>query len=286
MAEEMTVGLLKAMLREEVDSFCRRQETPWEAVSEILETIRLHKWRAVLFGGTLRSLLISRLVHRKARRPRDVDIVIQGPPLEILRHLFEKLITRETRFGGLQLRRAVWLFDVWPLERTWAIVEDGVGQPSFSDLPRTTFLNVEAVAVDVWPTPGLEREIYSGDDQFFRAIIDRVVEVNRLENPFPQLCVVRSLVMTHDLGYRIGPKLARYIADHGPTIADEELEQIQEKHYGNVRVPGPLLREWIRAVCVSLDEGDEHDLRLTVAAGSLLGQVRVSDAERLVMEEQ
>ncbi|HEY7307829.1 MAG TPA: hypothetical protein VH643_00580 [Gemmataceae bacterium] len=272
MADEITVELLKGMMREEVDTFSRRLEAHWEAVSEVLETIRLHKWRAVLFGGTPRSLLISRLVHHRAGRPRDVDIVIQGPPLEILRHLFEKLIARETRFGGLQLRRAEWLFDVWPLERTWAIVEDGVGQPSFSYLPHTTFLNVEAVAVDLWGTPGQEREIYSGDDQFFRAIIDRVVEVNRVENPFPHLCVVRSLVMTHELAFRIGPRLARYIADHGPTIPNEELEQVQEKHYGHVRVPGPLLREWIRFVHDFLDAGTERDLRLPVDPERLVGR--------------
>lgn len=252
MANGMTVESLKAALREEVDSFCQRQEAPWEAVSEILEMIRLRNWRAVLFGGTLRTLLISRLVHRQAGRPRDVDIVIQGPPLEILRNLFEKLITRETRFGGLQLRRAEWLFDVWPLERTWAIVEDKVSVPSFSDLPHTTFLNVEAVAVDVWPTPGQQREMYSGDDRFFHAIIDRVVEVNRAENPFPHLCVVRSLVMAHDLGFRLGTKLAHYIADHGPAIPEDELDRIQEKHYGLIRLPGKYLRGWIRSICDSL----------------------------------
>ncbi len=149
-----SVDLLKAILREEVDLFCRRHDAPWKAVSEITDTIRSNQWRAVLFGGTLRSLLISRLVHQREGRPRDVDIVIQGPPLEILRQLFEKRIARETRFGGLQLRSAEWLFDVWPLERTWAIMEDKVGVPSFSYLPRTTFLNVEAVAVDLWPARG------------------------------------------------------------------------------------------------------------------------------------
>ncbi len=266
MADEITVERLKVMLREEVEVFCRRRESPWEAVAEITDVIRRNGWRAVLFGGTLRSLLISRLVHQQAGRPRDVDIVIQGPPLEILRQLFQKLITRETRFGGLQLRQAEWLFDVWPLDRTWAILEDKVGLPSFSYLPRTTFLNVEAVAVDVWPAPGQERQIYSGDDQFFQALIDRVVEVNRVGNPFPQLCVVRYLVMTHDLGFRMGPKLARYIADHGSTIPDDELERIQEKHYGLVRVPGPLLRDWIRSVSDSLDAGTVADHRPSFSA--------------------
>ncbi|OWK38098.1 hypothetical protein [Fimbriiglobus ruber] len=266
MADGISVEQLKSMLRDEVEFFCRRHETPWGDISEVTETIRRHAWRAVLFGGTLRSLLISRLVHQRAGRPRDVDIVIQGPPLEVLRHLFDKLISRETRFGGLQLRRAGWLFDVWPLERTWALVEDKVDQPDFSDLPRTTFLNVEAVAVDVWPAPGREREIYSGDGQFFRAIIDRVVEVNRVENPFPELCVVRSLVMTNDLGFRIGPGLARYIAGHGPSLSCDELERIQKKHYGHVRIPGARLWDWIRAVCDSLEAGVEHGLRLFSAA--------------------
>lgn len=247
-AELAKVERLKSLLREEVDAFLRRQEAVFAAVVEVAETIRLRGWKAVLFGGTLRSLLISRLLHGRSGRPRDVDLVIQGPPLEVLRCLFAKIVTRETRFGGLQLRQAEWLFDVWPLERTWAIVEDNVTWPTFAYLPRTTFLNVEAVAVDVWPPPGQPREIYSGDDQFFRAVLDRVVEVNRAENPFPQLCVVRSLVMANDLDFRIGPKLARYIADQGPAIPDGDLEPIQEKHYGNVRVPGPQLRRWIDAV--------------------------------------
>ncbi|HVS38305.1 MAG TPA: hypothetical protein VMS17_22295 [Gemmataceae bacterium] len=262
MANEVTVELLKSVLREEVDRFCQQQEPSWEAVSEVLETIRLHRWRSVLFGGTLRTLLSSRIVHHRPGRPRDVDIVIQGPPLKVLRRLFEKLISRETRFGGLQLSRAEWLFDVWPLEQTWAIVEDRVGQPDFSCLPRTTFLNVEAVAVDIWPAPGQVREIYSGDDRFFRAIIDRVVEVNRVENPFPELCVIRSLVMTHDMGYSLGPRLARYIADYGPTIPYEDLERIQKKHYGHIRIPGPLIRKWICYVRNSVIGGTERAFRL------------------------
>jgi hypothetical protein len=261
MGRDNPVERLKALLRDEVERFCLRREPSWEAVSDILKTIRDNRWRAVLFGGTLRSLLISQFLHQREGRPRDVDIVIQGAPLEILRELFEKLIARETRFGGLQLRKQEWLFDVWPLERTWAIVEDDkVGPPSFSYLPSTTFLNVEAVAVDVWPTPGQVREIYSGDDQFFHAILNRVVEVNRIANPFPELCVVRALVMVSDLGCRIGPRLAQYIAHHGPNNASADLERIQEKHYGRVRIPGATLEDWIRTIRQSLDAGPIPEL--------------------------
>ena len=246
------VELLKVLLKREVEVFCRRHDPLWAEISDTLTTIRQNNWRAVFFGGTLRSLLLSRLVHRSAGRPRDVDIVIQGPPPEILRKIFEQLIARETRFGGLQLRHSEWIFDVWPLERTWAIVEDRISHPDFADLPRTTFLNVEAAAIDVWPEEGQNRQIYSGDDQFFQAIIDRVVEINRPMNPFPELCVVRSLVMTSELGFRLGNRLAHYIAQNGIGMSVHDLEAVQEKHYGHVRLPGDTLQGWIRFVADAL----------------------------------
>jgi hypothetical protein len=148
---ENPVDLLKALLKREVKRFCRRHDALWEAVSDTVTAIQQQHWRAVFFGGTLRSLLISRLVHRREGCPRDVDIVIQGARLEMLREQFRQLVARETRFGGLQLRRDNWLFDVWPLEQTWGLVNDRVSQPDFAHLPQTTFLNVEAAAIDVWP---------------------------------------------------------------------------------------------------------------------------------------
>src|SRR5947209_15612936 len=126
MADVNAVELLKALLQREVERFCRRLDPLWREVSHIVDAIQRNHWRAVFFGGTLRSLLISRLVHGYAGRPRDVDIVIQGPAPEILRELFGGFISRETRFGGFHLRDAGWEFDVWPLERTWGIVQDGV----------------------------------------------------------------------------------------------------------------------------------------------------------------
>lgn len=248
MANPNLVELLKALLRREVELFCRRLDPLWRDMPHIVDAIQRNHWQAVFFGGTLRSLLLSRLVHGQLGRPRDVDIVIQGPPLDILRELFGQLISRETRFGGFHLRDAGWEFDVWPLERTWGIVQDRIDCPDFAYLPNTTFLNIEAAAIDIWPGGAGERQIYSGDDQFFRAIIDRVVEVNRVENPFPELCVVRSLVLVSELGFGMGPRLARFIAAHGPIISPGELESVQRRHYGEIRVRGELIREWISSV--------------------------------------
>src|SRR5688572_1650585 len=144
MAEHCPVELLKALLRREIELFCRHLDPLWAEIAHIADTIRRNEWEAVFFGGTLRSLLISRLVHGRLGEPRDIDIVIQGPPLAILRQLFGGLISRETRFGGFHLRDAGWEFDVWPLDRTWGIVQDRIDRPAFDHLPSTTFLNIEA----------------------------------------------------------------------------------------------------------------------------------------------
>jgi len=265
MADTELVELLKALLGREVELFCRRLDPLWHDIAHVVSAIERNHWRAVFFGGTLRSLLMSRLVHGRPGRPRDVDIVIQGPPLEILRELFGRLISRETRFGGFHLHDSEWEFDVWPLERTWGIVQDRIANPDFSNLPNTTFLNIEAAAIDIWPGTDGERQIYSGDDQFFKAIIDRVVDVNRIENPFPELCVVRSLILVSELDFCIGRRLARYVATHGPAISETELESVQHRHYGEVRVPSAILREWIKSVTASVDGHSKGCIRLPIA---------------------
>jgi hypothetical protein len=252
---------LKTILLAEVDAFCRAHIDARTEVGEFLESIRANRWPAVFFGGTLRSLLVDRFFHDRRGRPRDLDIVFRGPKLASLRDVFGPLITRETRFGGLQLRKGDWQFDVWPLDQTWAIREDGVSQPGFDHLPRTTFLNVEAVAVDVWPTDG-ERRIYSDDDRFFQAIRSREVEINRSENPYPELCVVRSLLMAHDLEFRVGPELTRFISSHGTRMDLASFDRVQTKHYGHIRIPSAVLRSWVEDIANYTQTGDSSPSKL------------------------
>lgn len=237
---------LEALLRKELSQFCRRDGRLWkEPILATIRQLRETGARAVFFGGTPRTLLLSRLTSGASGRPRDIDIVVQGVSVEELRKQFLEIISRETRFGGLQLRRRGWQFDVWPLEQTWAFLQDATASPDFSKLPETTFFNLEAIAAEVWPEPGRERAIYSGDDQFFSGIADRVLEINRRDNPFPQLCVVRALLMGSSLDFSIGPQLAHYVAERGAKLAPSEMEDIQHHHYGIVRERGETLREWI-----------------------------------------
>ena len=262
MADLQSIESLKATLSEEVKSFCRDDRDWKRPISRTVRELREMEQQSVFFGGTLRSLLTSRLDYHRPGRPRDVDIVMRDIGIETLRSRFHDIVARETRFGGLQLKRVHWQFDIWPLDRTWMFVNERKISPNFADLPSTTFLNLEAIAVEVWPRPGHSRRIYSGDDQFFRGILNSEVEVNREENPHPDLCVVRALILASSLGYRLGPRLSALISSWGARLPEGELERVQTTHYGAVRFSGRILREWIRFIGHSVAKDDAKPVYL------------------------
>jgi hypothetical protein len=89
MDKHARISRLKAMLLKDVASLCSRRDRLWsEPIVHTLQDIRRANVRAVLFGGTLRSLLLSRLQNRRFGRPRDVDIVVAGTSLDALRERF------------------------------------------------------------------------------------------------------------------------------------------------------------------------------------------------------
>lgn len=259
------ISQLKAHLRKDIAYLCSRADLAWsKPIVRTLREIREAKLRAVFFGGTMRSLLVSRLLGKGPGRPRDLDIVVAGGNVDALRERFGGLIARETRFGGLKLRRERWQFDVWPVERTWAFIKDESKSPDFASLPSTTFFNLESIAMDAWVEPGRTRTIYSGDDQFFDGLITRTLEINLEENPFPVLCVVRSLVMATATEFSIGPRLARYLSQHGAGVSGAELEDIQRHHYGVVRHTGETMRRWLDHVSESYSRDARSPVRLPV----------------------
>lgn len=240
------VRQLKSILRHEVALFCRNDGRKWKAaVVKTIRELRETRARAVFFGGTPRSLLTARLFLGRPGKPRDVDIVVQGVSVDQLQARFQPIMVRRTRFGGLKLGRMEWEFDVWPVESTWAFVTDGGVSPRIEGLPYTAMFNLEAVAVEVWPRKGSRREIYSGDDRFFEGILNEELELSREDTPYPELTVVRALILAASLDFRLGPRLLRFVAAHGAKRTVDELEAIQRQHYGTVRRSGSQLREWI-----------------------------------------
>ena len=289
MDEKGQILFLKKALRAEIAAFCRGGAGTWkEAISDTVNDIRARRWQAVFFGGTLRSLLWSRVRESAPGRPRDIDIVTQGARLSDLEIAFKPYIVRNTRFGGLKLERVgshaglqKWEFDIWPLEETHAIKESGRRFPMFRDLPETTFFNVESIAVDVWARRGTGRRIFSKDDQFFKGIINRTIEVNNWSNPFPELCVVRALVMASQLEWKIGPKLLRFLGEYGLRMSQADFERIQEAHYGLVRLQGGAFKRAMEGVADAIDRNEKNAVELVLPSRLALWPEDEDHAHRL-----
>lgn len=247
---DTNVAGLKQTLLREVRALFQRDRIAWKApILNVLGELRNVSRQAVFFGGTLRSLLTARLFEGKRGRPRDIDVVVAGAPIDVLEERFKTILSRRTRFGGLQLKQGRWQFDVWPVADTWAFRNDHTTEVSFAELPSTTTFNLEAIAVEVWPTRGRSRELFSGDDQFFEGILSRTLELNRNNSPFPELTVVRGLVMASELRFQIGPSFAQYVREAGSSLTEEQLNQIQRAHYGYARLDGRTLRSLSRTSC-------------------------------------
>ena len=224
----MTVPELKKLLRAEVCRLFKQDDRLWKRpIVEMLRELRESGFQAVVFGGTLRSLLYSRLYECRPGRPRDVDLVVRGASLRDVEKRFGEYLARRTRYGGLCLKREGWQFDVWPVGDTWAFRHENYRDAGFAELPFTTPFNLEAIAVEAWPCVGRPRQVFSGDDQFFEGIVSRIVELNCTDNPYPALTVVRGLVLATDLGYRVGPRLADYIVAYGSSMTESQFAEQQ-----------------------------------------------------------
>jgi len=261
------ISQMARRLRQSVGRFVTRDALYKRHLLTFFDVFKRNGWPAVIFGGTLRDLLL----HGSAEQPRDVDVVVDVPSIDTLMEVFSASVKRRTRYGGLHLYVGAWPVDLWPLTSTWAFQDGRVRNLGFCSLPSTTFLNVEAVAVDLWPQPLHGRRIY--ERGFFDAVSNRTLDVNWADNPFPELCVVRSLVTAAKLDFSISPRLRQYIVDHGRRMSAHDLEVVQTKHYGKPRCPGVEVKAWIGV----LERGD--------AAGGVSFRIPVDKAVQLSLWE-
>lgn len=239
---------LTAELRERAGRFIRARAHYKGHLLEFFTVLRNLQWRSVIFGGTLRDLM----TYGSAQQPRDVDIVVDVPAADTVAQALRSYVTKRNRFGGLHLSVGGWPIDVWPLSSTWAFRVAGFQTPTFDQLPQTTFLNVEAVAVELWPEgKGQARRIY--ENVFFQALRSKTIDINFEENPFPELCVIRSLITGARLDFSLAPRLSHYVRVHGKALSEKDLERIQVEHYGKVRTLGSVMKSWVDTICTDID---------------------------------
>jgi len=256
---------LSAILRREVSYLARRNSRWKEPIADVSQALRERNVRAVYFGGTPRALLMSRLMKMKFGRPRDFDIVVEDESVDWILEKTGSSMARKTRFGGVKFFRGGWSFDVWPLHRTWAFQHLGRWPVGFETLPFTTFFNLEAIAMDMNSHQGVARRIYSGDGQFFDGVCRRIIEVNLIENPFPELNVVRGIIFAANYDFTLGPVFCSLIHECRGVLTKSHVFDIQKTHYGVEKIDSLRIARWVEFVSDRWTEDYHSGVSLPIA---------------------
>lgn len=221
------------------------------SVQEVIGIVTAAGWDAYIVGGTIRDLVLGpRIVGSAAHGARDIDIVLVGVEFVEMKKEFDHLYVRDTRFGGLHLidrKPEGWgvQFDIWALEQTWAFNIKPV-PVNISSFPQTPFLNLDSIAVEVSGRRGMPRQIF--EDGFIDGINTRTIEINFEPNPYPDICLVRALIMAAKLQYAIGPKLLDFVLRRARATSINQLMAAQRSHYGTDRCSAEELSRWIQTL--------------------------------------
>jgi hypothetical protein len=167
------------------------------------------------------------------------------------------------------------LFDLWRLEDTWAIKKDKLA-PTISNFLKTPFLNIDSIAVVVTDPQGAA-EIH--ENGFYQAVTTRTLEINNERNPFPAVCVVRSLILAAKLDFWIGPRLATFIQKLTRSVSISELLQAQVSHYGQMHFSEENINDWLTSL-QSQTAGESKKVRLTNSASMQMQLWRDSPSDQ------
>jgi len=221
----------------------------------VLEDIRNNNYPAFLCGGAVRDMLLC-----NNSIPRDLDIILGSVSRERLETLFPDHIKGETSLGGLKLQVEDWSIDMWLIQDTWAFKEGKVTGKGFSDYPKITFLNIDAIAIQLFSKRRQKREIYSKG--FFEAIAERTIELNFEENPAPAKCIVRALRIANKFKFVIGPRLARYMISYTNQMEIEELAEIYQRRYMSADVTVEKLHNCFKSIETQMQASNNRPVKV------------------------
>ena len=252
----LEIQKMKQILRERLGRFVSTESKQYyPQLYSLFEYIRDKNYPAFLCGGAVRNMLLT-----NKSIPRDLDIILGYISKEQLENLFPNNIKGKTSLGGLKLQVKDWSIDVWPLQDTWAF-RDGIFEGiSFSDYPKITFLDIEAIAIQLFSKGRKRREIYSNG--FFESISKKTIELNFDENPAPAECIVRALHIANEYKFLIGPKLAHYIISHTNRMEIEELVDIYKYRYKSIYINAERLHNCLNSLKTQIHNSKNKPVKI------------------------
>jgi len=192
------------------------------------------KTNSYIFGGVIVDFLNKNSNHR------DIDIVVENLTEKHLEEL-KKYRFQRNSFGGYKITIDNLNIDLWLLNNTWAIKRNNyLNFDLFKLLPSTAFFSSTAIIYAI-----KEKKLYY-KDSFIQSILNKKIDIIFEENPYPELCIVKSYQYYLEK-YKFSSQLEEYIIKNF-IKKQSALEQIQMKHYGFVKYPMKDLCEFYNKI--------------------------------------
>ena len=187
-----------------------------------------------VFSGLTRNFLLGYLNNR------DIDfVVIDSPRLKIPISQLREVSILKNKFGGYKLLTEHLTIDVWDVEKTWGIVQEGMRGTAYS-LMNTAFFNFSAIVYDY------NNKRFYITDEFCEFYKTHVMEVVYAKNPRIATCIVNSLYYADKYEFVIGNSLRKWVAKHFDTNLD--FKSAQEGRFNSVLYSDDLIKAFAK-VC-------------------------------------
>jgi hypothetical protein len=186
-------------VREAFDAWLVGDQRAAGSALHFAQWVEDHDVGAFVLGGAVRDAVVAGV----GGCPRDVDVVVDvrnSREVESVCLGAGLRIVGRTRFGGVRAVRHGTMFDVWALRDTWAFARQGVSR-TFQNLPATTPLDIQAVAVEL----RIGGAVY--DAGFSQALANRRVDVRCEHIPSERLVREHAFAIADRLGFGLGRRL-------------------------------------------------------------------------------
>lgn len=177
----------------------------------------------VIIGGSIRDIAINQ------KKPRDIDIIVDTDAIYI-DDVFEGMKYSRNRFGGYKAVYNQQEFDVWSINNNWAFKRN-ILDALVENIPKGCFYNLDATYFNL--STGVGDADYF-NDALFKKQLDIVLDEEHVyANPFPEINIIRALVLRKQYDVSFSKKVLSYIR----TWIDKENDPISElkkaelKHY-------------------------------------------------------
>jgi len=191
-----------------------------------------------VFSGLTRNFLLGYLNNR------DIDfVVMDSPRLREPLSQFCDVSILKNKFGGYKVLTEHLTIDVWDVEKTWGIVQEGMRGTVYS-LMNTAFFNFSAIVYDY------NKKRFYITDEFCEFYKTHVMEVVYARNPRIATCIVNSLYYADKYEFVVGTSLRKWVARH--FDAELDYKSAQESRFGDVHYSDAMIKAFAK-ICTMPD---------------------------------